>query len=207
MLLKLRAVKLKSIVLTFDDGPGNKLTPIILHTLNEHKAKATFFLLGRNIPGRGKIVRQIAEQGHEIGSHGYDHLNHWKISPIRAIKDINRGWQAIDDALGVNRRKYLFRPPYGKLNVVSLLYLLLCRIPIVYWSVDLEDTWMTKPAPQRIAVLAKRAGGAVSLAHDFDRSDDSVDSLVPESTRSALSMAEEEGMRVLTVSQLLGQSK
>lgn len=77
----------------------------------------------------------------------------------------------------------------------------------MYWSVDMEDTWMTKPAPQMIAVLAKRAGGAVSLAHDFDRSDDSVDSLVLESTRSALGMVEEEGMRVLTVSQLLGQSK
>ena len=175
--------------------------------LNEYNVKATFFLLGKNIPGRETIVRQIAEQGHEIGSHGYDHLHYWKISPVRALLDIRRGWEAIDTALGVKRQKYPFRPPYGKLNIINLLYLLLRRVPIVYWSVDLEDTWTTKPDPERIAFLAKKSGGAVSLAHDFDRSDTRVDNLVLESTRSILSMAKEEGMRVLTVSQLLVQSK
>ncbi|TFG90321.1 MAG: polysaccharide deacetylase family protein, partial [Candidatus Atribacteria bacterium] len=68
-LLERRAIELESLVLTFDDGPGSSLTPAILNILAESKAKATFFLLGRNIAGREAIVRQIAEQGHDICSH------------------------------------------------------------------------------------------------------------------------------------------
>ena len=206
-LLARKAKKCRVLVLTFDDGPGSRLTPAILNILAEYNAKATFFLLGGNIAGREEIVRQIAEQGHEICSHGYDHLHYWKVSPVRAIRDIKRGWQAIDSALVLKKQKYPFRPPYGKLNIVSLLYLLFCRMPIVYWSVDLGDTWFETIDPARIAHLAKEAGGAVILAHDFDRSDDSVDLIVLESVRSVLAMAKAESMRVLTVSELLDDRK
>jgi peptidoglycan/xylan/chitin deacetylase (PgdA/CDA1 family) len=198
-----KAAKSSALVLTFDDGPGNKLTPAILDILEEHDVKASFFLLGRNITGREEIVRRIAEQGHEICSHGYDHLQYWKVSPLRALSDIKRGWETIDAALELKREKYPFRPPYGKLNIICLLYLLIRQVPIIYWSLDLEDTWAAQPDSHRTTLLAQRAGGAVSLAHDFDRSDESRDESVIEFVRSALSMAKEKNLRVLTVSQLL----
>jgi peptidoglycan/xylan/chitin deacetylase (PgdA/CDA1 family) len=192
--------------LTFDDGPGNRLTPAILKLLAENDIKATFFLLGKNIAGRERIVRQIAEQGHEICSHGYDHLHYRKVSFLRALADIKRGWQAIDTALGARRRIYPFRPPYGKLNIVCLLYLLIRRIPIVFWTLDSGDT---RPRSERrsrgITFLTRKASGAVSLAHDFDRADDSIDQLILESLRSAIAMTRQRGMRTLTVSQFLNQ--
>ena len=206
MLLKLKTSKLRAIVLTFDDGPGNRLTPAILELLAIRTTKATFFLLGRNIAGREEIVRQIAEQGHEICSHGYNHLNHWKVAPILAIKDIKQGWKAIDEVLGTERGKYPFRPPDGKLNIISLLYLLFCRVPIVYWSVDSGDTWRIKPSPQRIAFEVERNGGMVSLAHDFDRSDASVDFFVMESVKSTLAIARKSKLHILTVSELLNSA-
>ena len=206
-LLERRAKEHKAMVLTFDDGPGNRLTPAILSILAEYDAKATFFLLGRNIAGREAVVRQIAEQGHEICSHGYAHLHHRKVSPLRAWLDMNRGWKAIDAALGLDRRKYPFRPPNGKLNIVCLLYLLFLQVPIVYWSVDSGDTWAAKPASDRVALLAKEAGGVVSLAHDFDRSTDKTDRFVLESVRAALAMAREQDMRLMTVSELLDGGK
>ena len=205
--LKHKAVELNALVLTFDDGPGNRLSPAILSMLTEYDAKATFFLLGRNIAGREAIVRQIAEQGHEICSHGYDHVNHWKVSPLRAWLDMRRGWKAIDAALELDRRKYPFRPPNGKLNIVCLLYLLFLQVPIVYWSVDSGDTWTARPEDDRLASLAKEAGGLVSLAHDFDRSNDKTDRFVLESVRAALAMAKEQNMRLLTVSELLDGGK
>ena len=55
----------------------------------------------------------------------------------------------------------------------------------------------------RIATLAKQAGGAVSLAHDFDRSDSSIGKMVVDSIRSAIMMAKENGMKVITISQLV----
>lgn len=207
MSLKMKSIKSNALVLTFDDGPGSRLTPAILRILREHDVKATFFLLGRNIAGHEQIVHQISDQGHEICSHGYDHVDYLKTFPVRAIKDIKRGWQAIDAALGTNRAKYTFRPPRGRLNIICLLYLLFCRVPVIYWSADLGDTWVEKIDPHRIAHLAQKAGGAVSLAHDFDRSGDTLDSLILESVRSALAMAGQTGMRVLTCSQLLSHSK
>lgn len=202
-MLERKAAESNAIVLTFDDGPGDRLTPAILNILAENKAKATFFLLGRNIAGREAIVRQIAEQGHDICSHGYDHLHSLKVSPFRVLSDIKRGWAAIDTALGTMRKKYPFRPPNGKLNIICLLYLLVKQVPIVYWSIDSGDTWREKPDSRRVALLAEKAGGAVSLAHDFDRSNENTSRFVVESVRAALAMAADKGMRVLTVSELL----
>jgi peptidoglycan/xylan/chitin deacetylase (PgdA/CDA1 family) len=201
--LERRAREHKALVLTFDDGPGSNLTPAILKILAECKAKATFFLLGRNIAGREAIVRQIAEQGHDICSHGYDHLHAWKVSPFRMLSDIKRGWAAIDATLGTMRQKYPFRPPNGKLNIICLLYLLIRHVPIVYWSVDSGDTWRQQPNNNRVAQFVERAGGVVSLAHDFDRKNENRSRYIVESVEAALAMAIDKGMRVMSVSELL----
>jgi len=207
ILLERRVIEQEALVLTFDDGPGNILTPEILNILARSNVKATFFLLGRNIAGREAVVRKIAEQGHDIASHGYDHLHSWKISPFRALADIKRGWAAIDAALGARRQKYPFRPPNGKLNIISLLYLLFRNVPIIYWTVDSGDTWLVKPDSSRVALLVEEMGGAVSLAHDFDRKNENTSRFVVDSVRAALAMAVNKGMRVLTVSELLNVDK
>jgi len=190
-------------VLTFDDGPGNRLTLKLLKILDEYNAKATFFLLGKNIEGKEQIVKEIASHGHEIGSHGYGHLNYWKVCPFRAIKDIKRGVSVIERALGAGGGKYAFRPPYGKLNIISLVYLLAKKVPIYYWTLVSGDTWPAdRRDSRRIASLAAKTGGAVALLHDFDRSTDHVDDMVLYSVRLALLAAKENGMRVVTVSEL-----
>lgn len=204
--LCIRAVRQKTLVLTFDDGPGSRLTPAVLDILSDYDAKATFFLLGRNIVGRESIVKRIYDEGHEICSHGYDHINHWKALPGRTLADIEKGWQAINRAMGRNDCAYPFRPPYGKLNLISLLCLWIRRVPIYYWTLVSSDTWPAgKRDSQRIAMLAGKAGGGVSLAHDFDRLDESVDDLVLKSLRAALIMAKQTGMKIRTISDLVGQ--
>lgn len=169
----------------------------------ENNARATFFLNGKNITNREKIVRQIRQRGHEICSHGYDHLNYWKVSPLRALSDIKRGWEAIDNALGQKLNNYSFRPPYGKLNFVCWLYLLARRVPIIYWTDDSGDSWPSKPANNRIEILARNVNGTVCLAHDFNRSNEEKEHSLIESIRLALEMAAEKGMRLMTVSELL----
>ena len=208
LLLKRKAVKAKAVVLTFDDGPGSRLTPVILNILEKHNAKATFFLLGKNIEGREAIVRQIAEQGHEICSHGYEHIDCWKVSPFRALSDIKRGWETIDKALGKKQCVYPFRPPGGKLNLFCLLYLWICKSPIFYWTLVTGDTWpVGKRDSQRAALLAGKTGGAVILAHDFDRTNDSVDRMVLDCVSLSVLTAKEKGMKVMTLSELVMRNR
>jgi peptidoglycan/xylan/chitin deacetylase (PgdA/CDA1 family) len=204
LLLARRATRSKLLVLTFDDGPGDGLTSAILALLAASDVKATFFLLGRNIVGREEIVRRIAGDGHEICSHGYDHLHYWKVSPLRVVRDIKQGWRAIDAALGRQGGRYVFRPPYGKLTLIGLLYLLILRVPVAYWTADSTDTWpLDRRDSRRLADILRRTGGAVTLSHDFERSDPSVSKNVVDSLRLVLNTAKEQEVRTATISELL----
>ena len=205
LLLGCNTIKANALVLTFDDGPGSRLTPQILQILKEHDVKATFFLLGRNITGREDIVKQIKRQGHQIASHGYDHLNHWKVSPFAAIRDVQKGWQAIDSALGAQKGKYSFRPAHGKLNAVSLIYLLVKKVPICYWTIVSSDTYpLNKRDVGFSARKISKHGGGVVLMHDFDRSSDDTDSFVIESLKKIILVAKENNMKIITFTELSG---
>lgn len=201
--LKKQCVKSRSVVLTFDDGPGHRLTGEILKILETHKVKATFFLLGRNIEGKSDIVRKIAQADHEIGSHGYDHLNYWRVSPLRAIADIKKGWLALDKAIGGTGSVYPFRPPYGKLNLATLIFLWTKNVPICFWTTVSGDTWPeNKRSSERASRLVKKAGGGVVLMHDMDRKDESVENMVLDTLRRILAAADERQIRVKTFSQI-----
>jgi hypothetical protein len=134
-------------------------------------------------------------------------MSYLKVSPFKALSDIKRGWEAIDKALGCKRGKYSFRPPNGKLNIICLLYLVFRNVPVVYWLADAGDTWQTKPDSQWVADIAKKAGGTVSLAHDFDRRNLGTEKYILESTRLTLAAAKENSMKILKVSELLNETK
>lgn len=71
------------LALTFDDGPGPATDPL-LDVLARHRARATFFVLGKSIEeatwcggdrarARAVALRTLRE-GHVVGSHGFAHL-------------------------------------------------------------------------------------------------------------------------------------
>ena len=204
LLLKRKAIRCRTLVLTFDDGPSSTLTPAILDILLEYGVKASFFLLGKNVIDREHIVQRITAEGHDICSHGYEHLCYWNVSPLRSIRDIERGWKAIDSALGTERHKYPFRPPFGKLNICSLLYLLIKRVPIHYWSIVSGDTWPTENRnPERIAEEAREDSSGIVLLHDFPRSKPSTDVFVLKAVRFTLETAQHNNMQVMSITELL----
>lgn len=57
------------VALTFDDGPDAATTPAILRLLQEHDARATFFLISRRVHGCKSIVESVVDGGHELGNH------------------------------------------------------------------------------------------------------------------------------------------
>ncbi len=59
----------KVVALTIDDGPDENTTPQILDILEEHDARATFFLITDRVPGNEALIQRMTAEGHEIGNH------------------------------------------------------------------------------------------------------------------------------------------
>ena len=69
------AVEVPVVALTFDDGPRADTTGWLLEQLELREVPATFFMVGSRIPGNEDLVRQMKEQGCQIGVHTYDHVD------------------------------------------------------------------------------------------------------------------------------------
>lgn len=89
--------------LTFDDGPSAEYTPRLLDGLKERNIKASFFLLGRNIPGNEEIVERMQEEGHLIGNHTYNHVQLSAISEAEAREEILKTNNIIYEITGTIR--------------------------------------------------------------------------------------------------------
>jgi polysaccharide deacetylase family protein (PEP-CTERM system associated) len=89
---------------TWDWQPSRVVTNTarLLHILAEHDARATFFVLGWVAERHPTLVKAIAEAGHEVASHGYDHALIYEQSRAEFDGDIQRAIEAIE-AAGVPR--------------------------------------------------------------------------------------------------------
>ena len=78
----------------------------ILEILEEHGARATFFVLGwvaARCPG---LVRAIADGGHEVASHGYGHELVYRLRPDEFRQDVVRSKGLLEDLTGLPVRGY-----------------------------------------------------------------------------------------------------
>ncbi len=57
------------IALTIDDGPDAATTAKILAVLQQHEARATFFVIGSRIKGNESLLEAMLDGGHELGNH------------------------------------------------------------------------------------------------------------------------------------------
>ena len=98
----------KTVYLTFDDGPTEKVTRKILEVLKNEKVKASFFCVGKNVEKYPDLFTCIKAEGHAVGNHTNKHLNGWKTNKKQYLEDVEEADKLI--------KSNLFRPPYGKLN-------------------------------------------------------------------------------------------
>ena len=107
--------EIKRVFLTFDDGPSQTVTPVILDTLKQENIKATFFLLGSRVDLNPDIVKREYEEGHYLASHGYSHVYSQIYASSQSVLDeYNKCIVAIRNAIGVQEYDpHLFRFPGG----------------------------------------------------------------------------------------------
>ena len=93
-------------------------TDRLLSIFEDAHVQATFFVLGWVAERNPSLVRRIAGQGHEIGSHGYGHRLVYDLTPRMFAEDVSRSKALLEDAAGVRVRGY--RAPSYSITSKSL---------------------------------------------------------------------------------------
>lgn len=173
----------KTVALTFDDGPNEEYTGILLDGLRERGVKATFFLAGVCIEGNEELVRRMEEEGHLIGVHCMQHTQLTKESVQDSVEQLRAAKQMIEEILnetseaaegdagegnGEKRRQIEYvRPPFGAWNeeLDEAVRTELSLEP-VFWDVDSLDWELQNSSSIVRKVVQNAESGDVILMHD-----------------------------------------
>ncbi|SHI65062.1 Peptidoglycan/xylan/chitin deacetylase, PgdA/CDA1 family [Clostridium cavendishii DSM 21758] len=161
----------KIVYITFDDGPGGKVTSQILDTLKEYDAKATFFVIGNMVKGQEELLKRMFKEGHSIGLHTFTHeQNKIYRNSESFIDEMLQAQNAIESATGC--KPNILRFPFGcnnntyKLTSTMVDKLHEKNLKIYDWNVDSTDGMNPRLDPGRIAQRAKsKKDMAIVLMH------------------------------------------
>jgi peptidoglycan-N-acetylglucosamine deacetylase len=164
-------LRLKEVVLTFDDGPQVNWTHAILEALAAQCTKATFFTVGKMAAGLPEILRDVAKAGHTIGTHTWSHKGLYRFKDDAEWKaEIEKGFSAARLAIGeVGPVAPFFRYPELKDSKESLGYLASRNIGVFSTDIDSWDFQIRDPdrlVTRLMDKLEKKIKGIV-LMHDI----------------------------------------
>lgn len=163
----------RELVLSFDDGPDLKFTPLVLDELDRRGLKAIFFITGHRVIGdrpedlaRRELLQKIAAHGHLVANHTMSHRNLCRdLDEVPAEIDANA--EVIAAATGV--RPLLFRAPYGARCHSLEVALAERELVSVGWNLDPQD-WRNPSSEQILtyleAKLTRLQGRGILLLHD-----------------------------------------
>ncbi len=180
------------VALTFDDGPS-KYTWDIVHSLQSHRARGTFFLMGSRVINHQAAIDYTLANHNEIASHGFSHKNMVKLTETEMTDEI----RLVDTAME-QQHQYIpsmFRVPYGNRDEVVLSVLEAEGKPVIGWSLDTRD-WESRSKDAIVKkVLQNVQDGDIILMHDiYEPTAQAVAELVP--------ALQERGYQIVTVSEL-----
>lgn len=148
----------KVLYLTFDDGPDQYSTPLLLDILDRHGVKALFFCDGRAAEKYPDLMDKIRNKGHMIGNHGYSHLNGWRTGSDKYINDVTRASNFTSGKV--------FRPPYGGLSLKQKK-ILLKSFKIFFWDIMPYDFDISFGTLNSLRILKNKIrAGSIIILHD-----------------------------------------
>ena len=155
----------KVIALTFDDGPLDNYTSVILDILRQEQAPAAFFCIGKNIAGRESLLQRIDQEGHLVGNHSFTH--HFWFDLFGTTKMLTE-MQLVDTTVQtvIGKRPRLFRPPYGVTNPNLARAIKRGAYTPIGWNIRSLDTVAKDSNELFHRITAGLKPGAVVLLHD-----------------------------------------
>ncbi|MBS3769832.1 MAG: polysaccharide deacetylase family protein [Bacteroidales bacterium] len=164
--------KEKNIYLTFDDGPTSKITPWILHLLEQYNARATFFCLGRQVEQFPLQYEKILKRGHAAGNHTYSHLKGIFTRNRQYFEDVNHAARLIDS--------HLFRFPHGSFRISQIKHLSK-SYQIIMWDVLSGDYNRRCSSRSILQHLLNSVGpGSIVVFHDSEKAEANIKKVLPQ---------------------------
>jgi peptidoglycan/xylan/chitin deacetylase (PgdA/CDA1 family) len=163
----------RELLISFDDGPDLKYTPLVLDELDRWGIKAIFFVTGSRLMGdrpedlaRRELVRKIAARGHLVSNHTLTHRDLCRF-PDQIAAEVDGNSEVIAETTGV--RPLLFRAPYGSRCKSLEAALAIRNLVSVGWNLDPQD-WKNADSDQVLVYLQSRlarlTGRGILLLHD-----------------------------------------
>lgn len=187
----------KVVSFTFDDGSDGGHINEILAILKQHNIKATFFITGTAAQQHPSLIKNIVNQGHEVGNHSFNHPDFTKISAAQMRDQLNRSETAIKNASGKTSKPF-FRPPFGAVNQTVLNTVGDAGYTrTIMWTIDTVDWRGDSAATMTNKVVNNIVPGAIVLMHAGQ------DTFTPEALPGMISKLKAMGYQFVTVSKLL----
>jgi len=152
----------RTVALTFDDGPNAATTLRVRDILDAHGVKGTFFSVGKAVDARPDITRALLDDGQLLANHSYHHdyvrwLDPWYHELAHAQTAIERE---------VHTCPAFFRPPHGQHTPLMALAVHKRHMTMVGWDVSAGDFATTNANLVARRVLGRVRPGSVIDLHD-----------------------------------------
>lgn len=156
----------EGVCVTIDDGPHPDTTPALLDLLDEHQAKAVFFLIGDRSQQHPELVREIARRGHIIGNHSQTHpaAIFWLLRPWNLWREVAGCQETLRGILG--QTPTWFRPPVGHHNLFLASILRALGLTMMIWNCRGFDGVRRDVASILRCIERDLKPGAIILLHD-----------------------------------------
>jgi peptidoglycan/xylan/chitin deacetylase (PgdA/CDA1 family) len=166
-------LKDKEVVLTFDDGPWEKNTEMVLKALADECTTGIFFEIGKHATYYPEIAKKVYAAGHTIGTHTWSHatLVDKKLNEDQRKEEIEKGISAVKWALGGLSPSPFFRFPALQHPPEMVTYLGTRNIAM--FSCDVDSFDFKYHDPKKVMNLIfhglEKKGKGIILMHDFHK--------------------------------------
>ena len=184
----------KTAALGFNCAWDNADIPRLIQILEQYQTKATFFVAGDWCDKYPQSVRNLAQAGHEIGSHSNTHTDLTKLNRAQIAQEITLCNEKITALTGQPVK--WFRMPSGAYNNLVIETVRGHDMEPIQWDCDSLDYTNPTPAEINQHIWDRLQPGSILLFHSGAKN-------TPEALPSLLLELQADGYRLVPVSELV----